>query len=521
MKLTDRLSAPGHAPVNPLATSGAHRSAPAENPARGDNAPGAVPFGAQEFAENPTRATSVPGAGAAPEAASTGRAAPARGDAPAVSPASGTHPASIRDDDLDVLIEHARAILDSRILSTAVLALLLLFLVDPRDLLVLICFMFAGYVLCDRFVWVRRAASLGGSVWLAALLVGNALLLAAGPMRISVDYFFTFCGFFLAVAVCGMFFTGRSLYYYGCDQGRAEADRAIARHVVDRLVENPDDWGNLDGDYLEVEGALNRVRERERASSQAVRDESRRKDDLVTYLAHDLKTPLASVVGYLSLLEEAPDLPAEQRARFTGIALEKAHRLDALIEEFFDITRFDFHDMVLTRGYVNLDLMLAQVAEEFYPTLSAQGKQAHIDVPVGLTVLVDGDKMARVFNNVMKNAIAYSYENSTINVTGELLDAAAAKNLGLPALTAGEGEVAASGEAVRIRFENQGDPIPAPKLKLIFEKFYRLDAARATNRGGAGLGLAIAKEIVCAHGGLISCESTPEHTAFEIVLPAR
>ena len=111
--------------------------------------------------------------------------------------------------------------------------------------------------------------------------------------------------------------------------------------------------------------------------------------------------------------------------------------------------------------------------------------------------------MARVFNNVMKNAIAYSYEHSVIQVRARRL--------------------AAEGDAeglVEIRFENQGDPIPAPKLKVIFEKFYRLDAARATNRGGAGLGLAIAREIVSAHGGTITCESTPEHTVFIITLPA-
>ena len=267
---------------------------------------------------------------------------------------------------------------------------------------------------------------------------------------------------------------------------------------MDRLIERPDEWGHLDGDFLEVEAALNRVRDRERASRQALRDEARRKDDLVTYLAHDLKTPLASVVGYLSLLEEAPDLPAEQRARFTGIALEKAHRLDALIEEFFDITRFDFHDIVLTRGYVDLNLMLAQVADEFYPILAEQRKHAHVEAPQGLTVLVDGDKMARVFNNVMKNAIAYSYEGSTIDVTAER-----------------------SGDDVVVRFENQGDPIPEPKRKMIFEKFYRLDAARSTNRGGAGLGLAIAREIVVAHGGTIACDSTPERTVFTIALPAQ
>ena len=249
---------------------------------------------------------------------------------------------------------------------------------------------------------------------------------------------------------------------------------------------------------LEVEGALNRVRDRERKVQQALRDESHRKDDLVTYLAHDLRTPLASVVGYLSLLQEAPELPVEQRAHFTGVALDKAHRLDALIEEFFDITRFDFHDIVLTRGYVDLGLLLAQVADEFYPILNEQHKEAQVDIHEDLTVLVDGDKMARVFNNIMKNAVAYSYEGSTITIEAGRQD---------------DG-------GVRVRFINQGDPIPEAKLKVIFEKFYRLDAARATNRGGAGLGLAIAKEIIAAHGGTVACESTPEHTIFTIELPA-
>ena len=320
--------------------------------------------------------------------------------------------------------------------------------------------------------------------------------MGAGRLFIDLDYLFMFCGFLLALAVCGVFFAGRAMYYMGYDRGQALADRAIAAHLVDRLIEHPENVANLDGTFLEVEGAINRVRNRERQVADALRDEARRKDDLVTYLAHDLKTPLASVVGYLSLLEEAPDLPVEQRARFTGIALDKAHRLDALIEEFFDITRFDFHDIVLTRGYVDLALLLAQVADEFYPILTEQGKSVEVEATASLIVLIDGDKMARVFNNVMKNAIAYSYEGSTIRIFAEQTP-----------------------DSVVVRFENQGDPIPAPKLGMIFEKFYRLDAARATNRGGAGLGLAIAKEIVAAHGGTISCASTPEATVFTIELP--
>ena len=401
-------------------------------------------------------------------------------------------------DHIEDAFEKLKVFFDSRVVALVVLAVLLFELVGIGNIVVLLFCYLVGYILVDRFINVRRSVVMGGIAWESLLLLGHVVRRTAGPLFLDIDYFFMFCGFFLALAVCGTFFAGRAMFMYGQRRGREQADEVIARHVVDRLVDHRDSWDHLDGDYLEVEGAINRVRARERQSDQALRDEARRKDDLVTYLAHDLKTPLASVVGYLSLLEEAPDLPAEQRVRFTGVALEKAHRLDALIEEFFDITRFDFHDIVLTRGYIDLALMLAQVADEFYPILSEQGKRAEIDVPDGLTVLVDGDKMARVFNNVMKNAIAYSYEGSTIRVFAERR----------------------SDGTVRISFENRGDPIPEPKLKVIFEKFYRLDAARATNRGGAGLGLAIAKEIVCAHDGAISCISTPEHTVFSIDLPA-
>ncbi|MDY2777092.1 MAG: HAMP domain-containing sensor histidine kinase [Collinsella sp.] len=399
---------------------------------------------------------------------------------------------------IDDVLERFGVLLDSRVISLVVLTLLLFELMGVSNLIPLLAILLIGYVFIDRFVDVRRAVTMGGLAWFLVMFAGTLITRRAGSLFLSIDYLFTFCGFFLAVAICCSFFAGRAMFEYGCRRGRERADEAIARHMVDRLVEHRDSWDHLDGDFLEVEGAINRVRERERQSSQALRDEARRKDDLVTYLAHDLKTPLASVVGYLSLLEEAPDLPVEQRVRFTGVALEKAHRLDALIEEFFDITRFDFHDIVLTRGYVDLALMLAQVVDEFYPILSEQGKTARVDVPAGLTVLVDGDKMARVFNNIMRNAIAYSYEGTEIGLSAERAE---------------------TGE-VRIRFENQGDPIPEPKLRVIFEKFYRLDAARATNRGGAGLGLAIAKEIVVAHGGSISCASSPERTVFTVELPA-
>ena len=366
----------------------------------------------------------------------------------------------------DRLFEYVRSVVDNRALATVLLFLLSLLLIGIDNIAGILAVLLVGFLLIDRFEIVRRCVVIGGAAWAMTLAIGAmALGGIEGPVLFDAGFVFNMLGFVLALAVCVLFFCGRALYYQGYEQGEQHADCVLAARIQDRLIDHPDTWDNIDGDFLEVEGALNRVRDRERKVQQALRDESHRKDDLVTYLAHDLRTPLASVVGYLSLLQEAPELPVEQRAHFTGVALDKAHRLDALIEEFFDITRFDFHDIVLTRGYVDLGLLLAQVADEFYP---------------------------------MKNAVAYSYEGSTITIEARRRD----------------------GGGVRVRFINQGDPIPEAKLKVIFEKFYRLDAARATNRGGAGLGLAIAKEIITAHGGTVACESTPEHTIFTIELPA-
>ena len=266
---------------------------------------------------------------------------------------------------------------------------------------------------------------------------------------------------------------------------------------MDRLSEESGDGIALSPELDFMEKKLNRIKSDLEKQRKAAIEAEQRKNDLVVYLAHDIKTPLTSVIGYLSLLDEAPDMPAEQKAKYVGITLDKAYRLEQLIDEFFEIARFNVQTIVMNKEKIDLPFMLEQMADEFYPMLAPREMRVSVDAPEGLTLLGDADKLARVFNNILKNAIAYSYKNSVIDISAKRRD-----------------------EKIVISFTNRGNPIPKEKLDTIFEKFYRLDSSRSTNSGGAGLGLAIAKEIVTALGGTISAESGGETTIFTVKLPS-
>ena len=220
------------------------------------------------------------------------------------------------------------------------------------------------------------------------------------------------------------------------------------------------------------------------------------KNNLVVYLAHDIKTPLTSVIGYLSLLDETPDMPDEEKAKYIHTAWEKANRLRILVNEFFEITRSHSESLPLHKTKVDLFYMIAQISDELYPQLNACGKIIENHVDEDISVYGDSDKLARVFNNILKNAISYSEENSVIKVSARELS-----------------------EWTVIRFENDGE-IPEDKLNVIFDKFCRLSNARLSETGGSGLGLAIAKNIIVLHGGQIRAESSNGRTAFIIEIPS-
>ena len=280
---------------------------------------------------------------------------------------------------------------------------------------------------------------------------------------------------------------------------KAEVRKSITETSVmlhDFMIEEK---GNIDifpKEYAEISAQMSAIKSTMQRHEQMLKEEAGRKNDLIAYLAHDLKTPLTSVIGYLALLDEAQDMPIEQKTKYVNIALSKALRLEKLINEFFDITRYNLQQIDLEKESINLCHMLVQMTDEFYPLLNAHGNQTEVCVDEEVTVYGDSMKLARVFNNILKNAIYYSYPDTIIKIWAESTDT-----------------------DVWIYFCNKGKTIPAGKLNSIFEKFFRMDEARSTNTGGAGLGLAIAKEIITLHGGKITAESENESTTFRISLP--
>ena len=265
---------------------------------------------------------------------------------------------------------------------------------------------------------------------------------------------------------------------------------------IDALIEENPGEVILSPELSLTERKINHIRHtlEQRKSEAAVAEQ--RKNDLVVYLAHDLKTPLTSVIGYLTLLRDERQISEELREKYLSISLEKAERLEDLINEFFEITRFSLSSITLEYSSVNLTRLLEQLTYEFQPMLSEKNLTCSLEMERDMTLRCDVDQMQRVLDNLLRNAVNYSFEGGTIRIGA-----------------------AWEGDDMKIRFSNRGNTIPKEKLERIFEQFYRLDSARSSRSGGAGLGLAIAKEIVELHQGTITARSEDERIEFEVTLP--
>ena len=265
---------------------------------------------------------------------------------------------------------------------------------------------------------------------------------------------------------------------------------------IDNLLAEDEKKIRLSPEMLPFEYKLNTVKEKLKEQKEATALAEQRKDELVMYLAHDIRTPLTSVIGYLSLLEEESNKADQEQAKNIHIALDKAYRLDKMVNEFFEITRYHSKQIKLKKQSVDLYYMLIQLRDEFLPSFSLRNNTVSLDFDENTTIYADPEKIARVFGNILKNAVAYSYPHTKITVSA-----------------------IQAGNHIVITFQNKGKTIPAEKLSSIFDKFYRLDEARISDTGGTGLGLAIAKEIILLHGGTIEAHSENETVTFTVKLP--
>ena len=307
----------------------------------------------------------------------------------------------------------------------------------------------AAVILLYLFLWKQRGGNL-----VITLLVTFTTLEYEQAFYIYHNYFRGYKEIFFAAAIIFLFvvllwrlFRWITRYFKEVNQG------------IDALLAEDTAQIHLSAEMLPFEKKLNAVKQTLTRQKQETALAEQRKDELVMYLAHDIRTPLTSVIGYLNLLDEDPDMSAAERAKTVHITLDKAYRLEEMINEFFEITRYNSRQIQLAKEPVDLYYLLVQLSDELSPA-------------------------------------AYSDPKTEITISAE-----------------------ETAEQVRVSFQNQGDHIPAEKLSLLFDKFYRLDKARVSDTGGTGLGLAIAKEIILLHGGSIHAESGGHSVTITVCLP--
>ena len=251
-----------------------------------------------------------------------------------------------------------------------------------------------------------------------------------------------------------------------------------------------------DDEFSAIAANLNKMVEDLRELMARERESERTKNELITNVAHDLRTPLTSIIGYLELLSTNKTLPEETRQKYIDIAYTKTRRLEKLIEDLFGFTKLNYGKMTMNVGKVDIVKLLSQMLEEFYPDFADKNLSYELQSNVPAKVIqADGNLLARLFDNLIKNAIKYGADGKRIIV-----------------------KVMAEEEIVTVSVTNYGYVIPPEELPLIFNKFYRVEHSRSTDTGGTGLGLAIVKNIVDMHGGTVEAASGLNGTVFTVKL---
>ncbi len=249
-------------------------------------------------------------------------------------------------------------------------------------------------------------------------------------------------------------------------------------------------------EFANIARNLNAMTEEVKVLMEKEREAERSKNDLITNVAHDLRTPLTSIIGYLELLKNKQDLDEDVRKKFIDIAYSKSKRLEKLIEDLFGFTKLNYGKIAMKPGMLDIVKLMEQILDEFYPNFQDAGLSYEFTCQEpGIRIEADGNLLARLFDNLINNAIKYGADGKVVQVSIEKED-----------------------PMVVIRITNYGKIIPKQELDHIFEKFYRVEHSRSMNTGGTGLGLAIAKSVVELHGGSIEASSSMRGTVFEVKL---
>ncbi len=254
---------------------------------------------------------------------------------------------------------------------------------------------------------------------------------------------------------------------------------------------------NREDEIGEVVTQVNRMHSEIERLMKSEREALQANKEMITCVAHDLRTPLTSIIGYLQLATDVEKYPVEERQKYASIAMRKADRMQGLIEELFSYTKLMSGEITLHRSSIDIVKLVEQMTEEFYPLFMENNLEYTLEQNVYSLILdVDGELIARAVSNLISNAVKYGKDGKAVYIELEKYDS-----------------------ELQIRVTNFGLIIPEDSVEHIFDRFYRVESSRSSQTGGTGLGLNIAQEIAVLHGGKITVRSGINGTCFTIALP--
>ncbi|MCS8619223.1 sensor histidine kinase [Limosilactobacillus fermentum] len=255
----------------------------------------------------------------------------------------------------------------------------------------------------------------------------------------------------------------------------------------------------VNGNQQHVITSVNALVDTITQAMQEERASEKSKDELITNVSHDLRTPLTSIIGYLGLIEDHQYQSEEDIVKYSHIAYDKAKQMKDLVEDLFEYTKVQQHGAPVNLMTVDLGQLLEQVGASFELEADKKGMAINVSCePTPLSITADPEKLGRLFSNLVANALKYGHGASYIHLTAKQL-----------------------GEKVVITVADDGEKIPAESVKHLFERFYRVESSRNKATGGTGLGLAIVQSIVELHHGSVTARSDDQETAFVVTLPVK